>query len=253
MVPRPLGRTGLLVSPIGLGTVKLGRNTDVKYPKPFRIPSEAQATELLETALSLGVTLIDTAPAYGESERRLAPFLKRHRDRVVLCTKAGERYVDGRSAYDFSPAAIEGSCHASLERLGTDRLDILLLHSDGRDLDILKGGAVAALQKLKKEGKVRAIGISAKTQEGVLEAVNGLDVVMAPFSKADASRGTALSIAQESGLGVLAIKGLASGALGEQAPEAIRFILSRRFVHSLVFGTIDMDHLRLAVAAADRG
>ena len=79
MVPRPLGRTGIKVSPIGLGTTKLGRNTDVKYPKPFELPSDKQVGELLEAAFALGVNLIDTAPAYGESETRLGPFVAQHR------------------------------------------------------------------------------------------------------------------------------------------------------------------------------
>ena len=71
MVQRPLGSSGLIVGPIGLGTTKLGRNTDVKYPLPFELPSTREVEELLEAALELGVNLIDTAPAYGESELRL--------------------------------------------------------------------------------------------------------------------------------------------------------------------------------------
>ena len=81
MVSRSLGQTGLIVSRIGLGTTKLGRNTDVKYPKAFPLPSDKQVHDLLETALTLGVNLIDTAPAYGSSESRLAGFVVSQRDR----------------------------------------------------------------------------------------------------------------------------------------------------------------------------
>ena len=84
---RPLGSTGLRVSPLGLGTVKLGRNTGVKYPNQFALPSDGQARELLALARDLGINLIDTAPAYGTSETRLGPLLQGQRQDWVVCTK----------------------------------------------------------------------------------------------------------------------------------------------------------------------
>ena len=137
MVSRSLGQTGLIVSRIGLGTTKLGRNTDVKYPKAFALPSDKQIDELLDTALRSGVNLIDTAPAYGASEARLGAFVGSHRDRLVLSTKCGEQYRNGSSVYDFSTGAITASVEASLRHLHVDHVDILLLHSDGRDIEIL--------------------------------------------------------------------------------------------------------------------
>jgi aryl-alcohol dehydrogenase-like predicted oxidoreductase len=80
LVRRQLGRTGLTVSSVALGTTKLGRNTGVKYPVDFALPSDQEVAALLESARQLGVNLIDTAPAYGESERRLGPFVNNHRD-----------------------------------------------------------------------------------------------------------------------------------------------------------------------------
>lgn len=250
MVPRPIGRTRLAVSPIGLGTVKLGRNTDVKYPNSFKLPSDKQVQDLLETALSLGANLIDTAPAYGESERRLGPFIKAHRDQIVICTKCGEQYGNGRSAYDFSAPAITASVENSLRRLKTDHVDILLLHSDGRDLEILtQTDALEALDKLKKGGKARAIGISARSPEGIAEACRSLDVVMAPFSRKEASLAEALGKAHKAGLGVLAIKSLFSGHL--EARPAMEFVLRQRFIDSLILGTINPTHLREAAEIAE--
>ncbi|MGH7846035.1 MAG: aldo/keto reductase [Candidatus Binatia bacterium] len=250
MVPRPLGHTGVAVSPIGLGTTKLGRNTGVKYPTSFALPSDQQAEELLSTAIQLGVNLIDTAPAYGESERRLGALIARHHDRLIICTKCGEHYLNGRSVYDFSPAAISQSVDESLRRLRTDRLDLLMLHSDGRDVEILtQTDAVNALENLKNSGKVRAVGISAKTPAGILAACRTLDVVMAPFSQKDQSLAAALVQAHQAGLGVLAIKGLDSGHL-EPAP-AIDFVLRQPFIDSLIVGTINSAHLRAAVAIAN--
>lgn len=250
MVPRPLGRTGLIVRPIGLGTTKLGRNADVKYPKRFTLPSKEQVCDLLETTLRLGVNLIDTAPAYGESERRLGPFVATNRDRLVLCTKCGEQYGNGRSTYNFSASGIVVSVEESLRRLKTDHIDILLLHSNGRDVEILtQTDAHEALQRLKKSGKTRAVGISAKTQAGILEACQTLDVVMAPFSQKDPSLAGALKKAHEAGLGVLAIKGLFSGHL--EARPAIEFVLRQPFIDTLILGTNDPAHLREAVSIAE--
>lgn len=250
MVPRPLGRTGLIVRPIGLGTTKLGRNADVKYPKRFTLPSKEQVCDLLETTLRLGVNLIDTAPAYGESERRLGPFVATNRDRLVVCTKCGEQYGNGRSTYNFSAPGIVVSVEESLRRLKTDHIDILLLHSNGRDVEILtQTDAHEALQRLKKSGKTRAVGISAKTQAGILEACQTLDVVMAPFSQKDPSLAGALKKAHEAGLGVLAIKGLFSGHL--EARPAIEFVLRQPFIDTLILGTNDPAHLREAVSIAE--
>ena len=249
MVHRSLGQTGLIVSRIGIGTTKLGRNTDVKYPKPFPLPSDNQIQELLATALASGVSLIDTAPAYGTSESRLGAFIGPNREHFVISTKCGERYRHGISVYDFSASAITASLEASLEHLHVDHIDILLLHSDGRDLEILtQTDALEALSKLKKSGKTRAIGISAKTPDGIREASRTLDVVMAPFSLKDHALAEALREAHESGLGILAIKALSSGYL--EARPAIEFVLRQTFIDSLVLGTVNPTHLIEAISIA---
>jgi aryl-alcohol dehydrogenase-like predicted oxidoreductase len=251
MVSRALGRTGLNVSRIGLGTVKLGRNTDVKYPAAFELPSDAQVERLLQTALDLGVNLIDTAPAYGTSEARLGPFIAAHREKIVLATKCGERYENGRSVYDFSAKALTASVENSLTNLKTDHVDILVLHSNGEDVKILtKTDALEGLSALKRSGKVRDAGISAKTEAGIVLACKSLDVVMAPFSQSDQALAGALSKAHAAGLGVLAIKGLASGHLA--ASTAIEFVLKQPFIDALIVGTINVAHLKAAVDAAER-
>jgi aryl-alcohol dehydrogenase-like predicted oxidoreductase len=251
MVQRRLGRTGLTVSVIGLGTTKFGRNTDVKYPAPFELPGSRDIEEILETALALGVNLIDTAPAYGTSEERLGRALKNSRERWVLCTKCGESYRNGRSTYDFTSAALIASVDESLRRLKTDYIDLLLLHSDGRDLDILQNSSgVEALLGLKAEGKVRAAGISAKTSAGIAAAVPLLDVVMAPFNAAEPALGAALAAAHDHGTGVIAIKTLSSGRLHPTA--SVQFIAARSFIDSMVVGTINPDHLREVVAAVEQ-
>ena len=90
---RPLGSTGFDVSPLGLGTVKLGRDQGVKYPNGFTIPDDAQALALLNQARDLGINLLDTAPAYGISEERLGHLLQGQRDEWVIVSKVGEEFV----------------------------------------------------------------------------------------------------------------------------------------------------------------
>lgn len=256
MVLRELGRTGLKVSRIGLGTVKLGRNTGVKYPQPFDLPSDEAVGMLLETAVGLGVNLIDTAPAYGTSEERLKPFVGAHRDQLVLSTKCGETFEDGASKHDFSGPAITASLDRSLQRLGVPSVDLLLLHSDGQDERILMSAeTVDALRAAKRAGKVRATGISAKTARGIELARGRVDVVMAPYGIGQESLGEALSRAQGSGVGVIAIKALGAGhAATDDAAvrRAVRFVLSAPFVDCLVVGTLNPAHLKDIVAAVPR-
>ena len=250
MVRRQLGRTGFTVAPIALGTTKLGRNTDVKYPASFALPSAQEIAELFESALKLGVHLIDTAPAYGKSEQRLGALVDMHRDEILLCSKCGESYANGRSFHDFSAAAIIASVEASLGRLKTDYIDILQLHSDGRDVEILtQTDALEGLGQLKRSGKIGAMGISAKTPTGIREAARSCDIVMAPFSQVEPALANALTEAHDQGLGVLAIKGLFSGHL--EARPAIEFVLNQPFIDALVIGTLNPAHLELAVEIAE--
>src|SRR4029077_7791868 len=95
----------------------------------------------------------------------------------------------------------------------------------------------------------RAIGISAKTQDGIDEACRTLDLVMAPFSQKDQGLAEALRQAHEAGLGVLAIKGLSSGYL--EARPAIEFILRQQFIDALILGTTDPAHLSEAVSIGE--
>lgn len=111
---RSLGRTGIMVSPLGLGTVALGRTEGLKYPKPVRIPTDDQVRALLRRARDLGVNLIDTAPAYGAAEERLGSLRPGRREDWVIVTKAGEEYYQ---RYDFSPESIARSVERSLTRL----------------------------------------------------------------------------------------------------------------------------------------
>lgn len=261
---RPLGRTGLVVSVIGLGTVKLGRTRGLKYAAQAgaaTLPSDDQAGELLRTAAALGVNLIDTAPAYGTSEERIGGLMHAHnwfggRERWVVCTKAGEEFDpeanggQGASAFDFSPGTVRASVERSLKRLRTEWIDVLLLHSDGRDEWIVKeSGAMGELEALKKRGLVRAIGVSTKTVEGGMLAVEKCDVVMVTHNPSHTSEQRVIDASQDAGVGVLVKKGLESGNAADVA-GAIRFVLATPGVSAMIVGTSSAEHLRGNVTAA---
>lgn len=258
---RALGSTGIVVSVIGLGAVKLGRNRGLRHGA-FELPTDAQAGELLATARELGINLIDTAPAYGVSEERLGALLAGRRDEWVICTKAGEEFDGERSAFDFSAGAVRASVERSLRRLRTDRLDIVLLHSDGNDEAVIaRSGAVGALEALKREGKVRAIGASTKTVEGAMLGVRTMDVVMLSLNPAYPAEGVAAVEAGRLGKGVLVKKALAGGSLGEiraaraegdPVEESLRFVFGHAGVTSVVLGTLSPAHLRHNAACAER-
>ncbi len=273
MQHRPLGNTGLLISPIGLGTVKLGRAAGPKHSPgrgdklvgTARLPTDDEALALLGAARDTGVNLIDTSPAYGTSEERLGALLPRvaPRDLWVLCTKAGESFdatsgADGRgtSTYDFSPQALRASVERSLLRLRTDRIDIVLLHFAGsldHDAPTLRdGSALGELQQLKREGKVRAVGASTGTPEGAMLAAACCEVVMLTINSEHTADLPAAAHAGQRGVGVLVKKALASGRLaGEGASgAAIRYASSQPGVSCVVVGTTSPAHLGQAAAAA---
>jgi aryl-alcohol dehydrogenase-like predicted oxidoreductase len=248
---RALGRTGLQVSPLGLGTTKLGRTEQLKYPESFELPSDSQIEALLESARRFGVNLIDTAPAYGSAEERLGTLLTKREDWVIV-SKAGEEFSNGRSRFDFSPAAITRSVKRSLQRLRTDWLDVVLLHSDGDDLDILENsGARDALEELRNAGLIRAYGASTKTLAGGLRAVELCDVVMLAFNRDDRSQLPVIEAAHRSGVGVLVKKPLASGHEGDPG-RALVEALEVPGVTSLVVGTVQLGHWEENCSAVDR-
>lgn len=252
MDTRVLGREGPLVSPIGFGAVKIGRNTGVKYPARYDLPSDAEATRLLNGVLDLGINLIDTAPAYGLSEERIGAAIGHRRAEYLLSTKAGERFEDGSSTFDFRGAAIRASVAASLRRLRTDHVDILLLHSDGRDLALqTETDAVETLVALRAEGRTRRIGLSGKTAEGARAALAWADVLMVPYHLEDRSHEAVISEAAAAGVGVLVKKALASGRHDPEA--ALHFVLGNPGVSSVVVGSLSLAHIREAVVLAGRG
>ncbi|MDH5612960.1 MAG: aldo/keto reductase [Gammaproteobacteria bacterium] len=246
---RPLGSTGIDVSVLGLGTVKFGRNEQVKYPQEFKIPDDEAVTQLLALAWDLGINFIDTAPAYGTSEERLGKLLTQRHDWVIE-TKVGEIFENGQSSFDFSAEYTRKSVENSLRKLRRDYLDVVLVHSSGDDMNIIhKTDALAELDKLKQKGLIKAFGMSSKTVEGGLWVVEHCDVVMATCNLEYNEEQVVLDKAKELNKGVVVKKGLLSGYAGVAAgghgiEKSFEHVLSKPAVSSMIVGTINAHHLR---------
>ncbi len=161
---RPLGRTGLMVTALGLGGATLARPDVV----------EATAVATIRAALAMGVRLFDTAPLYGRgsSELRYGRALAGvERTSYVLATKVGRRLpsdepggaglvgmLDNQPYFDFSYDGTLRAAESSLRRLGVDAVDILHIHDPDEHEQAALDGAFRALQRLKAEGVCRAIG-----------------------------------------------------------------------------------------------
>ena len=252
---RGIAETGIQVSPVGLGTVKLGRNSDVKYPHAFDLPDDQSVLSLLALAQDLGINLLDTAPAYGCSEQRLGQLLSCRQD-WVISSKVGEQYTKGHSYFDFSCSAIEHSLQQSLRHLKTDYLDVVLLHSNGEDEWLLQQTeALETLLRLRQKGSIRAIGMSSKTVSGGRLALDmGCDVVMVALNPLDVSQQEILNKALQMSRGVFIKKAFASGhlqAFGEHTvADIFDFLFAQKAITSVVLGTINPEHLRSNVEAA---
>jgi aryl-alcohol dehydrogenase-like predicted oxidoreductase len=251
---RPLGNTGIQVSSLGLGTVKFGRNQEVKYPANFTLPTDRDIEALLDLAQELGFNLLDTAPAYGSSEQRIGRLLK-NRDDWVLSTKVGEEFTTGKSFFDFSAEHARRSVERSLRDMRTECLDIVLIHSDGDDLKILnETDCLPTLLKMREQGLIRAIGMSTKTVAGGLRAVELLDAVMATYNPSYTDDRPVIEAAYAAGKGVLLKKALNSGhdalAGASQTASNLRAALALPGVSSAIVGTINPTHLRANAEAA---
>jgi len=254
-----IAETGLAVSPLGLGTVKLGRTAGVKYPDSFKIPDDVQTLKLLSEASELGINLIDTAPSYGNSEQRLGQLLPKLNREWVIATKVGELFnADiAQSHYNFTAEFIKQSVVQSLKNLRRDVLDIVLIHSDGNDQYIIQHlGVLEILNDLKQQGLIRATGMSTKTVNGGLLAIQQSDIAMVMHNSGYQDEQAVLDQAATSNKAVFIKKALNSGHLASSSsvtdPVQASFdsIYQNPAVTSIVIGTITLSHLTSNVSKA---
>jgi methylglyoxal reductase len=228
MMNRVLGDSGIEASAVGLGTWAIGGWM-------WGGVDESNAERAIQTAIDEGVTLIDTAPAYGfgRSEEIVGRAIAGCRDRVVLATKCGLVWSRQEGQFFFnsdelglnptgshkvyrllSAASIREEVEASLKRLRTDRLDLYQTHWQDGTTPI--GETMTELLKLKAEGKVRAIGVCNATAAQMEEyrALGPLDSDQEKFSMLDRQiEQDQLPYCREQGIAVLAYSPLALGLL----------------------------------------
>jgi aryl-alcohol dehydrogenase-like predicted oxidoreductase len=252
---RRLGNTSLTVSPIGLGTVKFGRTTGLKYPKPFDLPDDKSLANLLALAKDLGINFIDTAPAYGISESRLGKLLKTTKEHWCICTKVGEYHHDGISHYDFTSKSTRRSVESSLKKLKLEVLDLVLVHSDGNDRHVIeKTDVLSSLEKLKSAGLIKHIGFSGKHVADSLLAMEIVDVYMIALNESDQSQAELIKTAAQNNKGVVIKKALESGHTRDLS-KALNFAINFPGVTSAIVGTINPQHLKQnveSIVSADR-
>lgn len=225
MRQRVLGRTGLRVSELALGTVELGLDYGIRVPGKELRPAETAASILLNQALDLGVTLIDTARAYGSSEEIIGKAIGHRRGEFVLVSKTKSYRGEFDSPGDRA-GAIRRSVEESLRLLRTGHLDLLLLHSSTLE-EVIDPICLEVLARLREDGLTRFIGASVYGCAAAKAALqtSAYSCLQVAWNLLDRSvEQDVLPVAVESGVGLMARSVLMRGALTsrhEHLPPAL--------------------------------
>lgn len=208
---RKMGKSQLEVSVIGHGTWVLGNDF-------FGEVDEQRGIRAIHQSLDMGVNLVDTAPAYGgnfESEITVGKALKGRRDKAVISTKCGVHRISGEYVRCLSPMLVQMEIEASLKRLGTDYIDIYMIHWPDNNFGI--EGALELLVKFKKEGKIREAAVSNFSVEQIDIAKKMADIacVQPPCSLLDRSsfQNGIIPYCEKNGIGVMTYASLGGGIL----------------------------------------
>lgn len=151
---RTIGDTGLQITPVAMGCWPIAGITSIDV-------SESQSLATLEAAVDSGINFFDTAYCYGyegESERMIARALGHRRDELVIATKGGIHWKDGKQVKDARPQTLRAECETSLKRLQTDHVELYYLHAPDPDTPIAE--SAGAMKELLDEGKIRSVGVS---------------------------------------------------------------------------------------------
>jgi aryl-alcohol dehydrogenase-like predicted oxidoreductase len=210
---RKLGRNGPQVSAIGLGCMSMG----IAGTYTSSVRNDDDAVALIHRALELGVTLLDTADIYGDSERQVGKAIRGRRDEVVLATKFGFVGAIGASdrAINGSPQYVREACESSLKKLGVETIDLYYLHRVDASTPI--EDTVGAMATLVRDGKVRYIGLSEPSAETVRRAhkVHPLAAVQSEYSLFTREpEEQLLPTLEELGISLVAYSPLGRGFLG---------------------------------------
>ena len=204
------GKTGLRVSKLCLGTWGIGGAGWDSY-------SDESRMDAIKAALECGINFIDTAPAYnaGKAECYVGETLNKLKKRkeVVISTKCGNKFVDGKYLRCGSKESILKQCDESLKNLKTDYIDIYLVHWPDPDVELEE--TIDAVSTLKKEGKILHAGVSNFSKEQIEEAQKycKIEAFQPQYSLADRKDEKLIRWAHEQGLGIMTYGTLGGGIL----------------------------------------
>lgn len=210
---RQIGSSELFVSEIGLGAMSFQTKDD--------------AIEMIHYAIEHGVNFIDTADLYlfGKNEEWIGEAIKGQRDNVILATKVGNRWEEGKDGWEWDPskAYIKEAVKKSLIRLKTDYIDLYQLH--GGTIEDPIEETIEAFEELKKEGLIRYYGISSIRPNVIKKyiSLSSIVSVMMPYSLLDRRCEELFSLLQENNVSVIGRGPLAKGALTEHVAEKIPY------------------------------
>ncbi len=236
MIYRRLGRTGIKVSVIGYGAIKLP------------LLSEAAATATISRALDLGVNFIDTARNYGDSERKIGVATRGRRDEFFIATKTSQRTARGA----------KDDLRTSLMELGMDRIDLWQLHTVSDPSSYAQvmgpGGALEAMRWAQEEGLVDHVGITIHRDRNVMKLAiesGEFETIMLAYSVIDQEHveREILPLCGRRKLGVIVMKPLCGGALATPRTQdeagrkpdpivrgSLRYVISNRWVSTAIPG-----------------
>ena len=272
MERRRLGGTDMDVSPLGFGGSEIG----------YEAVSQATVGRLLNAGLDAGLNVIDTAECYADSEALIGQAVAARRRELLLFTKCG--HPRGFGSGDWRPASLLASIERSLQRLRTDTVDLVQLHSCG-EVELRRGDVITALETARARGLARYIGYSGDGAAARYAVETGrFDTLQISVSIADQEAiDGALPLARRAGLGVIAKRPLANaawrtggkpsngyhheywrrlrdldyeflrGPLAESIATALRFTLSLAGVHTAIVGTTNPERWAQNAALLARG
>jgi len=268
MIKRKFGNTGIDVSSIGFGAGHIGNNNQ----------DEKDIEWFLNEILDLGINLIDTARAYGLSEKRIGKYISHRRSEYILSTKVG---YDVEWKPDWTYDSVIGGIDQALKLHMTDYIDIVHLHSCPKEV-LEKGDVILALEHAKQTGKIRFMAYSGENEALDYALETGkFDSIQTSVNICD-QRGIAkyLPKAMDSGLGVIAKRPIANAPWRHAEPQvghyseeywhrlkkmnlkipatdmqdiAIRFSAFTPGVSTSIVGSSKLDHIKASIIAVDKG
>lgn len=272
-----LGKTGLRVSRIGLGTAEIGFAYGIGS-RP--VPSNEDADHLLKSAVAMGINFFDTAAIHQLADERIARSGIAKMPGVIIATKCAHFLEKGEDPKkDELEKRIRAEVEASLKNLQLDVLPILQLHGGTKE-QIERGDVIEILDKLKQDGKVRFVGISTRGEEAPIAAIESgfFDVIHVAYSVLDQRMvKRVLPLASNRGIGVINRSVFLKGALtasryklpqpglsqlAEKAElahrfarlynmsleeAALRFVLAEGAISTSLVGTNNLNHLQNAI------